>query len=145
MATLVELAYAAGIIDGEGCIGISQPRNRGFYSLNVEVAMTDPKPIKFFSDKFGGRFEIKKSKTSTGRTIYRWSLQSEKAQEFLRSISPFIVAKTEQVETALEFPVGSLNGIQLYGNGREIPESVLLLRELCFDKMKELKSPLGVI
>ena len=46
-----KLAYAAGLIDGEGCISINQPRNRGFFSLHVEVTMSDEAPILFLAKK----------------------------------------------------------------------------------------------
>lgn len=136
-----KLAYAAGLIDGEGCISINQPYNRGFFQLNVEITMSDEKPIQFLADTFGGICTPKKTKTVTGRTMYRWGIQSEKAQSFLELIRPYIVGKIYQVKTALEFPVGSKDGKQLYGKGREIPQDIAELRYDLWEHMKDLKAP----
>ena len=136
-----KLAYAFGLIDGEGCISINQPHNRGFFSLNVEVTMSDEEPIKFLFDTFGGYFQVKITRTVNNRVMYRWGLQSEKAQKFLKLIQPFIIGKVMQVGVALDFPVGSKDGIQLYGNGRKIPQNIIDLRFDCWEMMKELKAP----
>jgi len=135
-----KLAYAAGLVDGEGCISINQPRNRGFFSLHVEVTMGDREPIEFLAGNFGGNFKIKGTKTITGRPMFRWSVQSEKAQEFLRQVYPYIIGKRYQVKTALEFPVGSKDGLQLYGHGKKIPQEIINLRYDCWELMKELKA-----
>ena len=61
------LAYAAGIIDGEGCIGVYQHKlnpKRGEihprHILNVKVAMTDKKVILWLYKHFGGSWRKQK-------------------------------------------------------------------------------------
>ena len=143
-----KLAYAAGLIDGEGCIEIRSPRKYKHggtsYSMHVSVAMTDLAPIEFLSINFGSVVEVKKTRTSTGRIVYRWSLTSHKAKNFLILIQPYIIGKTRQVDTVLAFPLGTdEDGRQLYGRGTmAVPWEVQDLREICFDLMRELKSPL---
>ena len=53
------LAYAAGIVDGEGYIGIRKgkptaSRINFSYDLMVAIAMTDKEIIEWFHDNFGG-------------------------------------------------------------------------------------------
>ena len=49
------LAYAAGLMDGEGFVGIHQANNGKGVTLVVGIAMTDLEPIKWLLEHFGGR------------------------------------------------------------------------------------------
>jgi len=103
---LTELAYAAGIIDGEGSITISRikrPETRGgyIYLMEVKVGMTDTIVPHWLLDKFGGnlRLYIK----SQGKPQFVWTVSSKKAKSVLETLLPYLKLKNEQAQTAIGF------------------------------------------
>jgi hypothetical protein len=107
-----QLAYTAGIIDGEGCIKVykvdakicHRPHNR--YTLNVQVSMTDKKLIYWLKQKFGGYFYkhsfIIKNHPSW-KLQYRWMLQNQHCWKFLIDILPYLKIKKIHAYRALSF------------------------------------------
>lgn len=98
-------AYAAGMMDGDGCIQISQRRteNSNYYSLRVSVTqVTEGVPI-WFVRNFGGRIDKFYSTKERRQTLYRWSMDSSKASDFLQKILPYLVEKTERAKLGIQF------------------------------------------
>lgn len=112
----VDLAYAAGIIDGEGCISIiknKDPRcRRGFsYRMNVQVGMGYKEIPEWLYKSFGGRLNIVKREYATyRREISMWGLSAQEALRFLYLISPYLKEKSEQAKIAIEFQKGKRFG-----------------------------------
>lgn len=106
-------SYLAGLIDGEGYIGILQIKkgNKSRWSTNrelllqpvIKVAMTDKKTIKWLKDSFGGTFETRNAH-GNARESYGWALRKQAAIEFVRKIYPYLMVKRQQAETLLRFP-----------------------------------------
>jgi len=123
--TEVELAYAAGIVDGEGYIAIvKQPRtNHGGYLLKVVVSNTDIKLMEWFILHFGGKLGEQEHRANPNwKVAYIWSLYGLEAANFLKLIQPFMLLKSPQVDLVLEF--ASLG----YYNHSGIPEDVVYER-----------------
>lgn len=103
-----DLAYAAGIIDGEGCIYIDRfvdkrrPNTRN-YVLRVKVAMTDFEVPYWFEEMFGGFVSVYKRKDVNCRPAAIWGITNKRAIDFLNLIKPFIKIKQRQIEIAEEF------------------------------------------
>jgi hypothetical protein len=103
-----DLAYCAGIVDGEGCIGIYQNRKADSgrsitYSAVVVVAMTRPEAIEFLAATFGGALRQDRRKTKTGKPVYRWVLHIKEAVALLEIICPFLKVKKANAENVLEY------------------------------------------
>lgn len=94
------LAYAAGLIDGEGHIGIVTPqRGKGnHYRLQVEVRNTDARLVKWLHDEFGGSVMYVKRVQPRHRPVWIWTVQGRKAELFLRSIRPYLIGKAERAD-----------------------------------------------
>lgn len=97
------LAYAAGVIDGEGCISANRSTNQlrqknPCYRIQVRVTNTNPRMITFLYDHFGGSIQIRET---TRRTIYQWGMFGDNAILFLKLIKQYIQCKKEELETAL--------------------------------------------
>lgn len=93
------LAYVAGIIDGEGYIGIYGGK-QDKHVLTVGVKMCDPEAIGVIVDNFGGTnsgYENEKA------YVYRVILRAGKAYEFLKAIRKYLRVKAEQADWAIEF------------------------------------------
>jgi len=107
-----DLAYTAGIIDGEGCIKvykvnaetINRPNNR--YTLGIQVNMVDKKVVKWLHNNFGGYFYLHPANIKNHpnwRDSYRWYLQNQHCIKFLNLILKYLKIKQKQAIYALEF------------------------------------------
>ena len=98
------LAWAAGFIDGEGCIAAPvrlRDRNRRDYGLALYVGQVDPAPLHVLAGLFGGN--VTPRKTAAGRRlIYMWRINGSKAEAALRRLLPHLIVKRRQAEIALE-------------------------------------------
>lgn len=101
-----ELGYIAGLIDGEGCIGIHKHSdNRGksrLHYLYLIVSNNDPKCCKFLRGKFGG-WITKRQQKSTWNPNYKWGVRSRRAREILELVLPYLRLKQEQAVLGIEF------------------------------------------
>lgn len=103
---LVELAWAAGFIDGEGCIQYrvrQRTRGRHEYSLSLYVGQVDPRPLRRLQALFGGSVGLKDpAKGESRRPIYYWRVVYATADAALRQLLPYLSVKREQAELALQ-------------------------------------------
>ena len=90
-------AYAAGYIDGEGCIRVDR------YTIRVEVTACYPGTLRWLADLFGGNFVVKTKATATFRKQYRWSVNGQNSRILLEGILPFSMEKKTQIKLALQF------------------------------------------
>src|SRR3974390_32523 len=89
--TVAELAWAAGALDGEGCIGVYQmPSGKSRYlQLTVMVENTDPRmPLKF-QEIFGGTVRLcKRQYSEKDRPATVWQIAGKKVGPMLQSMLP---------------------------------------------------------
>ena len=109
-----KLGWAAGIIDGEGAIGIRVDPIPGYtshsYKLSVRVGNTNPKIINALHFTFGGSVQtLKKDERHNTKTNYCWGLFGDGALIFLKLIEPFIAGKKNEVALAIRFQEGKCN------------------------------------
>jgi hypothetical protein len=97
------VAYLAGIVDGEGYIGLT--KNKGTYGPRLLVGMTDKIVIDLLHETFGGR--LYEDKVRSGRVLYRWHVVNKADLErILSELLPHLRAKRAQAELVLEFVRG---------------------------------------
>lgn len=103
-----DLAYVAGIIDGEGCIHIANCGSNKYkygrvFRLGISLASTDewlPNWLKF---AFGGYVYSKPIRPPSKKSQWEWRLGDVKAMDFLRLIYPYLKLKKPQAEVAINF------------------------------------------
>lgn len=101
-ATSEELAYLAGIIDGEGTIGIYLNSVNGNYQLRMAVEMTDFEAIDLFQEIFGGTSYIRKPDTKPNRKAKKiWYAFNSQASEIIIQLLPYLRVKKKQALCAL--------------------------------------------
>jgi len=103
-----DLAYAAGIIDGEGSIyiGFGSERGRRNYRTIIEVANTKLELLFWLRDRFGGSVPptCRKGPSLRARPVWRWTLAGlAPITRMLEGILPYLVLKRAQAVLALEF------------------------------------------
>lgn len=106
---VVDLAWLAGIIDGEGSIFIMKQtrkdRERAFnYILRLSVQSAD-RIMAFECMKLtgeGATMDAPTAKENQSNT-YKWQVSGRKAANILRDLIPFMRVKKDQAESALLF------------------------------------------
>jgi len=101
-----DIAYLAGVIDGEGCIMINRfatTRSKiGYqYRVIIEITMCDSQTIKFIADKFERPVELRTLKS--GKTACKVIWRNQPAADLLSIVLPFLRGKKEQAIVCLEF------------------------------------------
>lgn len=129
--TKVDSAYAAGLLDGEGCILIWRLNaGRGVspeYAMRVTIANTVKDMTTWLKERFGGNVSfspyVRSGKT---RLMYYWNLSARQATRFLLTVQPYSVIKKKQIYLALEF-AKTVNGHR--GKGCSLPQSIKVRRD----------------
>lgn len=139
-----ELAYIAGIIDGEGSIIISKlkPRiNKGErsykYQLYLKVTNTDRRLIEYLSEKtltniINDRRYTNKNPNSRNTFSIHWPV--EITLYLLDKVYPYLVIKKEQVDLAKSFR----DTFKDFSGKGGIPKQILEKREKMYLEMKKI-------
>ena len=102
-----DLAWAAGIIDGEGCImvcynGSSSARDARYYQVRLVVTNTNAPLIRRLRMFFGGSIAKCKKAKASYRQKAQWSLTGTLCVEGLRQVLPYLVSKAPEAELAIQ-------------------------------------------
>lgn len=119
----VELAWAAGFIDGEGSIVITQAKGRRtpVYMLQLNAGQAIREPLDRLVSILGGAVYA----VST-RGTYLWAMRGNPAGEALGKIRPYVCCKSKEIDLALEF----LETYKDRGRStRAVPQKLLAKRE----------------
>lgn len=97
------LAYVAGLMDGEGCIHLDVTKGR-WYQPRVSVGMTEPALhlLTALQDEWGGTLYQMRKPTEKWAAAWTWHLTGPVAAELLTAIRPFLRLKMDQADAALE-------------------------------------------
>lgn len=101
-----EVAYLAGLMDGEGCIYMERKASRHSYSYVLVVRVTNEHKgaLERCKEKFGGSlYTMSEADTEQNRKqIFQWSIKGKAAHEFLKTVVPFLVIKLEQAQLVID-------------------------------------------
>jgi hypothetical protein len=118
-----KLAYLAGLLDGEGGIGIYR-NGKNSPRPSVTLRMTHHETVKIVSDFFGGCCRPEK-KAKPRQPTWKWSVTWRKAYLVLKSLRPWLVTKA----TEADIIIGRYEkkwGAALMGN----PPSLIIMHTL---------------
>jgi hypothetical protein len=98
-------AYAAGFVDGEGCIAIVRSfeprRGRYYYGVNVVVANCNREVLEWIQSKWGGWVVALPKTNENSRSTWHWRCATTLAKPFLTGIRPWLRIKVAQCDNAL--------------------------------------------
>jgi len=123
----VDLAYAAGIVDGEGTVSIAEyapkweEHNRNArrkspqFRCYLTVSMTDIEVPLWLAETFGGSVNTYKQKNKRHKDQHRWVLQNRCAAECAAMLLPYMKTKRRQAELLANFYMDSRFTVRIGG------------------------------
>jgi hypothetical protein len=136
------LAWAAGMLDGDGCVAIvrqTYPNRSSTYRLVVQVTQNCLQTLKHFRVCVGVPAPIHEVKRRIGhnRQVYALMYSGPKAVLVLQRLAAHLVRKRPEAEVALSFiekgQVGRRFGV------RGVPPAIEQIRISHFNKLRALK------
>lgn len=131
--TPTDLAWAAGILEGEGSFRINARSRTNAGALMVEVTSIDRDMLEHLAELFGGTIHAK-GPLPRRRQAYRWTVASRRAYDVLDVTRPYMrVARIiTKVELALDYQAQKTRTRSLH-----TPEYLARQAEF-YDRMKVL-------
>lgn len=130
-----DLVWLAGLVDGEGVIGINKFNGGRSFVLRICIGMTDETIVRrAHAVASVGRFHVEPRPTAD---LYRWTVEGRKALELLVRISPHLIRKKEHVHVAQTFYEHGIMPRGAYVKGG-LPKDMLKVQVECYDAMRRL-------
>lgn len=103
-----DVAYLAGIFDGEGCVHIKRNKRKDCpkgiqYELIATVRMSNEYICRLFQMAFGGRIYQCKKREIYHKQLWQWIVASHQASDFLETLSPYLIEKKAEATLAFKF------------------------------------------
>lgn len=140
--TPLQLAYSAGLFDGEGYISIlrttgakqlAAKRKRNiWHELTVGMNITTPEATLWFAERWGGTNLLHPTIYPNRKRIHMWRISQVMARDFLKDLLPYLKIKREEAVLAIEFQ--SLKTLR-YGRAG-IPEANMKRRDEIWYEMR---------
>jgi hypothetical protein len=136
-----DIAWAAGVIDGKGCVFITHkaPQGKGVtasFSICLKVSMGHQPTVDRLHEIFG-----KGSLHNVIQTKYNpawtWLVQSQQCLEVLLLIKPYSLTKQAEIEVAIEFM-----SLPKWVGGRwkgPMPADLFASKFALYERMRDLK------
>ena len=128
----IDLAYLAGIFDGEGSISIARVERKGRknprYQLAVSLSICTPYIPNLFKMGFGGSINVQE-RGGKRRPIWTWRPGIKEGLCFLEVINPYLRLKKDEALLALQFEQGKEKRHFCPGHSRTEKEIVLFEAE----------------
>jgi len=102
MPTRDDLSYLAGIIDGEGSIGIHNENGKP-KGMRLTVGNTDPRLIIWLKETFGGSSYPDRHRKANWKESWKWTISTQQAAALLEQVLPWLRLKREQAEIGIAF------------------------------------------
>lgn len=130
MISKTDWAYAAGIVDGEGCIAATtKGSGTKTFAVRCRVRQRNPKAIHFLRDTFPGKYQ------EWGNS-YAWEPGGRKRTKyFLIGILPYLTVKKSEALVALKM----IRVLELKPLGHRRSEREYLLLARLNSRLQELK------
>jgi hypothetical protein len=126
----IQLAWAAGFVDGEAFVGMNRVRNsngREYFTAILDVSQNHAKPLDILVQLFGGSVKVRSvhKGVGAGTKHFFWRLHGEKAIRALEQLLPYLVVKDRQARILVEFQA-TMAG---YGRKRRISDDAYRYRQ----------------
>jgi hypothetical protein len=130
--TVAELAYAAGMLDGEGNLHFTIWKDS--YMPLITITNTDQRLMDWLIAHFGGRVHIRRRHDPRHKSALDWRLHGKHAAAFARVVLPYLVLKREQAALLISY----YDQGTFHWGSRPLPDDVRERRRLMHEAMKML-------
>lgn len=121
----IERAYLAGIIDGEGTIGIYRGATSSDYLLRLIVTNTFFPMLEWIHARIGGSLVPSGAETDRHKQVWQVVLFQARAGSVIQSCQPHLIVKSAQADLAMRFMA---DFVSFRGRGRPSEEQVAVRR-----------------
>ena len=141
--TIAEIAYLAGLIDGEGCIYIGHTKQgkygNGYQWHSVlKITSCDEAIIIWLENTFGGSKDSRyrwTSKQKFTRPVYNWQASGPMLDYILPKVRPYLIIKPKQCDVMISYRLTSKN----IGSKR-LPPEIIERRLQLLSELRNLNS-----
>lgn len=148
--TITQIAYLAGIIDGEGSIYIgnfsSNPKTGAkYYQTNMEVTNCDKNLMDWLYNTFGGRiykYNERQKPQNSRQNYYRWIVTGNCLTHLCEILLPYLICKKRQCEIMIKMrsTFSGRGGGQVFFGKQGIQPNTQKLLDLRQSLMHEMQS-----
>jgi hypothetical protein len=100
----VELAYIAGLIDGEGSVHTAVRRKSKTIDIHLSVGMTNAEAMEWLRQRLGVRASYLSRKPGYLRPQVIVRLSGNRLKLLCRLLQPYLIVKAQHARLACEFP-----------------------------------------
>lgn len=146
--TIAEIAYFAGIIDGEGSLYIgnfskNSKTGKPYFQTVIQVTNTEENLINWLEKTFGGlknKRTPKQHASNSRKQAYVWTATGNRLTHLCELILPYLTCKTRQCEILLEMRSTyrqTYGGKGIQGTP-EMPDELREKRQILMDEIRSL-------
>ncbi|MGF6692968.1 hypothetical protein M2318_003045 [Metapseudomonas resinovorans] len=133
----LDLAYLAGLIDGEGCFSIQKTPAASRYFPILSVGMTHHPTMQWYTDKLGALLDTIPPEHDGYLPKLRARVSGKRLVALCALLVPFLITKREQAEEVVRFGETYIP----QGMRKAHPEWVYRKREVIQQRIKQLNRP----
>jgi hypothetical protein len=139
----LSIEWAAGFLDGEGCIHIARQSYRGkrrdTWRLRCYLVQNDLEVLEHFRAAVGIDAPIYKVRRTRqhNKQVYTLNFEGKKAMALVALLMPHLVRKREEAQTAMTYWVEGRVGKRWGPKG--MPPEIAAFRERMYSKLRSLK------
>lgn len=130
--------YLAGCIDCDGSISIVNMKRsaRGVarrYELRLKITNTNREFLERIRENYGGYIKHSRHKNEKWKDLYDWEVQGAHAEKIILIVYQYLIIKKSRADVALE-----LRDTFTAPRGKRVSDTIIVIREACFQKLKTL-------
>lgn len=140
---IASLGWAAGFVDGEGCIHLARVQrtcgNRINYRLRLTVTQNCRVTLEHLQGLLGATGYLTKLRRTLqhNKQVYTLVYDGRNAHNVIATLAPHLVRKRLEAQIALDFYAHGQPG--LHPGPKGAPKELWDFRRRCYDKLRRLK------
>lgn len=141
-----DLAYMAGIVDGEGCFWLGEiPKKDGdgyvtkHYRGVLKIDNTDKRLLDWIDTVFSGTASARCRTTSTKqfeREIFTWTATGDRLLDMCELLLPYLIIKKEQCTIMIKFRKTYTANL----GSNKLSDEAIAVRQECLEAIRKLNS-----
>lgn len=97
MASIKDIAWVAGLLEGEGCFSRRKGQKGNYHSPTIQLCMTDKDTVIRFA-KITGAYKVilQKHRTKANKKVFRCVIYGSRAVQWMQTIYPLMGSRRKQ-------------------------------------------------